>query len=192
MYLRKDGTAYFSMLSPKERGVSSHSTYLGSYLENKDAKVRSRKAERKKEIIRLFQMTLVASPSTLSHRSSENDLFERDSGSSLENTSCCMERIPGFTYYKYRKEDGSSFLTPVSPRNWGPSCPHTFVKAYRETKSGVVGFEGPSSKLETLLSSLKQLVPVRRKSESSLSDSESKSLEVCSLDSLDRGLSSRV
>jgi hypothetical protein len=39
MYLRKDGTAYFSMLSPKERGESSHSAYLGSYRENKDAKV---------------------------------------------------------------------------------------------------------------------------------------------------------
>ncbi len=39
MYLRKDGTAYFSMLSPKERGVSSHSSYLGSYRENKDTKV---------------------------------------------------------------------------------------------------------------------------------------------------------
>ena len=40
MYLRKDGTAYFSMLSPKERGASSHSAYLGSYRENRDAKVR--------------------------------------------------------------------------------------------------------------------------------------------------------
>lgn len=40
MYLRKDGTAYFSMLSPKERGASSHSSYLGSYRENKDAKVK--------------------------------------------------------------------------------------------------------------------------------------------------------
>ena len=39
MYLRKDGTAYFSMLSPKERDLSSLSTYLGSYRENKNDKV---------------------------------------------------------------------------------------------------------------------------------------------------------
>ena len=80
-------------------------------------------------------MTLVASPSTLSNHSSDNDLSDRDSFSSLANS---VGRVPGFTYYKYRKEDGSSFLTTVSPKAWGPSCPHTFVKAYREAKSGVV------------------------------------------------------
>ena len=39
MYLRKDGSAYFSMLSPKERGESAQNTYLGSYRQNEDAKV---------------------------------------------------------------------------------------------------------------------------------------------------------
>lgn len=73
--------------------------------------------------------------------------MDRDSSSSLENTSCSIGRVPGFTYYKYRKEDRSSFLTTVSPRSWGPSCPHTFVKAYRETKSGVVS-AGPGKATE--------------------------------------------
>lgn len=85
-------------------------------------------------------MTLVASPSTLSRHSSANDigLGVYDSCSSLDEVTCTVERVPGFNYYKYRKEDGSSFLTTVSPKTWGPSCPHTFVKAYRETRSGVV------------------------------------------------------
>lgn len=83
-------------------------------------------------------MTLVASPSSLTIRSSENDLSDKESFSSLDNMSRSIERVPGFTYYKYRKEDGSSFLTTVSPKGWGPSCPHTFVKAYRETRTGVV------------------------------------------------------
>ena len=85
-------------------------------------------------------MTLVASPSTLSRRSSGNDLelAEYDSCSSLDEVTSTVERVPGFNYYKYRKEDGSLFLTTMSPKTWGPSCPHTFVKAYRETKSGVV------------------------------------------------------
>lgn len=84
-------------------------------------------------------MTLVASPSSLSKQSSADDvdfsMFE--SSTSLDNI-YSAERVPGFTYFKYRKEDGSSFLTTVSPQTWGPSCPHSFVRAYRETKSGVV------------------------------------------------------
>lgn len=85
-------------------------------------------------------MTLVASPSTLSNHTSENDIdfSAHESSSSLVGTSCRVERVPGFNYYKYRKKDGSSFLTTVSPKAWGSSCPHTFVKAYRETKTGVV------------------------------------------------------
>lgn len=85
-------------------------------------------------------MTLVATPSSLSIKASDNDidLFACDSTSSLEHTSCSLDRVPGFNYYKYGKEDGSSFLTTVSPKTWGESCPHTFLKVYRETKNGLV------------------------------------------------------
>jgi len=49
--------------------------------------------------------------------------------------------FPGYNYYKYKKRDGTSFLTTLSPKNWGPTCPHEYVKAYREINSGVVRVE---------------------------------------------------
>lgn len=87
-------------------------------------------------------MTLVATPSSLSVKASDPNVellsCNSSSSSTLGNASCSLDRVPGFNYYKYKKEDGSSFLTTMSPRKWGESCPHTFVKVYRETKSGTV------------------------------------------------------
>ena len=67
-----------------------------------------------------------------------DELSTHESSSSLEEIASAIDRVPGYNYYKYRREDGSAFLTPISPKTWGPSCPHTFIRAYRETKSGLL------------------------------------------------------
>jgi len=40
MYVREDGSTYFSMVSPKEKGEASYASYLGSYVHTEDNKVR--------------------------------------------------------------------------------------------------------------------------------------------------------
>jgi hypothetical protein len=49
----------------------------------------------------------------------------------LNRASCGFKRIPGQTYHLYRKADGSSFFSMLSPRDWRGDPPHAFLGSYR-------------------------------------------------------------
>lgn len=38
---------------------------------------------------------------------------------------------PGQIYYYYKRKSGQNYLTILSPAEWGPSCPHEYLAAYR-------------------------------------------------------------
>ncbi len=44
---------------------------------------------------------------------------------------CSFKRIPGHTYHLYRKGDGSSFFSMLSPEDWRAEPPHPFLGSYR-------------------------------------------------------------
>jgi hypothetical protein len=49
----------------------------------------------------------------------------------LNRAGCSFKRIPGRTYHLYRKADGSSFFSMLSPRDWAGDPPHDFIGSYR-------------------------------------------------------------
>ena len=38
---------------------------------------------------------------------------------------------PGTMYYLYERDSGQAYLSILSPQEWGSSCPHHFLGAYR-------------------------------------------------------------
>jgi hypothetical protein len=38
---------------------------------------------------------------------------------------------PGQIYYYYKRQSGQLYLSIMSPQDWGKSCPHEFIAAYR-------------------------------------------------------------
>ncbi len=49
----------------------------------------------------------------------------------LTHARCAFKRIPGHCYHLYRKPDGSTFFSMLSPADWRGKPPDAFVGSYR-------------------------------------------------------------
>ncbi|KAK0057202.1 hypothetical protein Bpfe_013295 [Biomphalaria pfeifferi] len=49
----------------------------------------------------------------------------------LHHAACNFVKRPGSMYFLYERGSGQSYLSMVSPQEWGTSCPHTFLGAFR-------------------------------------------------------------
>eukprot|EP00795_Rhopilema_esculentum_P006752 gene6753-12317_t len=58
-------------------------------------------------------------------------LEEAHEANFLHHAKCNFKKIPGKIYYLYKRASGEFYFSIVSPKEWGSSCPHTFVDAYR-------------------------------------------------------------
>lgn len=50
---------------------------------------------------------------------------------SLTQAQCAFKRIPGKTYHLYRKANGQTFFSMLSPTDWGGRSPQAFLGSYR-------------------------------------------------------------
>ncbi|CAD5119302.1 DgyrCDS7930 [Dimorphilus gyrociliatus] len=58
-------------------------------------------------------------------------LEEAKRDTDLNHAECNLIKKPGNIYYVYRRADNKTFLSIVSPTEWGSSNPHKYVGAYR-------------------------------------------------------------
>ena len=49
----------------------------------------------------------------------------------LHQADCNFTRIPGRIYHLYKKPDGTTYFSMLSPNDWGKQCPHEFIASYR-------------------------------------------------------------
>jgi len=49
----------------------------------------------------------------------------------LHHSACNFKKIPGKLYYLYQRPSGSSYISMLSPEEWGSTCPHTFLACYK-------------------------------------------------------------
>ncbi|KAF7693105.1 uncharacterized protein C1orf50 homolog [Silurus meridionalis] len=49
----------------------------------------------------------------------------------LHHAACNVVKKPGNMYYLYTRESGQRYFSILSPKEWGPSCPHEFLGAYK-------------------------------------------------------------
>ena len=58
-------------------------------------------------------------------------LSEARDEQALTHAQCAFKRIPGKTYHLYRKPDGTSFFSMLSPSDWRGQPPHDYAGSYR-------------------------------------------------------------
>lgn len=58
-------------------------------------------------------------------------LEEAKQDQELHRAQCNFKRLPGKIYHLYRKSDGSTYFSMLSPDEWRGRSPHTFVGSYR-------------------------------------------------------------
>ncbi|XP_076862383.1 uncharacterized protein C1orf50 homolog [Brachyhypopomus gauderio] len=49
----------------------------------------------------------------------------------LHHAACNVVKKPGNMYYLYERQSGQRYFSILSPKEWGPSCPHRFQGAYK-------------------------------------------------------------
>jgi len=49
----------------------------------------------------------------------------------LHHAACNIVKKPGTMYYLYERPSGQKYFSIISPKEWGPSCPHPFIAAYK-------------------------------------------------------------
>uniref|UniRef100_A0A9L0IT52 Uncharacterized protein n=1 Tax=Equus asinus TaxID=9793 RepID=A0A9L0IT52_EQUAS len=49
----------------------------------------------------------------------------------LHHVACNIIKKPGNIYYLYKRESGQQYFSIISPKEWGTSCPHDFLGAYK-------------------------------------------------------------
>jgi len=49
----------------------------------------------------------------------------------LHHAACNIVKKPGNMYYLYQRPSGQNYFSIISPQEWGPSCPHPFIAAYK-------------------------------------------------------------
>jgi len=45
----------------------------------------------------------------------------------LNKAICYVKKKPGNIYYYYQRKSGEKYLTIMSPKDWGDSCPFEFI-----------------------------------------------------------------
>ena len=58
-------------------------------------------------------------------------LEESKRDAELHHAACNFKKLPGKIYYLYRRPNDSTYLSMLGPEEWGASCPHTFLAAYK-------------------------------------------------------------
>ncbi|XP_072100955.1 uncharacterized protein C1orf50 homolog [Mobula birostris] len=58
-------------------------------------------------------------------------LEEARKDADLHHIACNIVKKPGTVYFMYRRESGQRYFSILSPKEWGPSCPHEFLGAYK-------------------------------------------------------------
>jgi hypothetical protein len=58
-------------------------------------------------------------------------LTEAREEQALTQANCAFKRIPGKTYHLYRKTEGHTYFSMLSPTDWGNEPPDAFVGSYR-------------------------------------------------------------
>ncbi|KAF7648084.1 hypothetical protein LDENG_00162340 [Lucifuga dentata] len=77
------------------------------------------------------KLTVIADQIRYLQEQARKVLEEARRDADLHHAACNIVKKPGNMYYLYQRESGQKYFSIISPQEWGPSCPHQFVGAYK-------------------------------------------------------------
>jgi len=77
------------------------------------------------------KLQIIAEQIKFLQQQARNVLEEAHEANFLHHAKCNLKKIPGKMYYLYKRASGEYYFSILSPKEWGKSCPHEFVDAYR-------------------------------------------------------------
>ncbi|XP_037736973.1 uncharacterized protein C1orf50 homolog [Chelonia mydas] len=77
------------------------------------------------------RLTVIAEQIRYLQEQARKVLDEANRDADLHHVDCNIVKKPGNIYYLYRRESGQRYFSILSPKEWGTSCPHEFLGAYK-------------------------------------------------------------
>ncbi|XP_068098852.1 uncharacterized protein C1orf50 homolog [Hyperolius riggenbachi] len=77
------------------------------------------------------KLTVIAEQIRILQEQAKRVLEEAKRDADLHHAACNVVKKPGNIYYLYKRESGQRYFSILSPKDWGASCPHEFIAAYK-------------------------------------------------------------
>ncbi|XP_030632768.1 uncharacterized protein C1orf50 homolog [Chanos chanos] len=77
------------------------------------------------------KLTVIADQIRYLQEQARKVLEDAKKDADLHHAACNVVKKPGNMYYLYLRESGQRYFSIVSPKEWGSSCPHKFLGAYK-------------------------------------------------------------
>ncbi|KAM9859527.1 uncharacterized protein C1orf50 homolog [Aulostomus maculatus] len=77
------------------------------------------------------KLTVIADQIRYLQEQARKVLEEAKRDADLHHAACNIVKKPGNMYYLYQRSSGQKYFSIISPKEWGPSCPHQFVGAFK-------------------------------------------------------------
>jgi len=77
------------------------------------------------------KLTVIADQMKYLQEQARKALEEAKRDNDLHHAACNLVKKPGHNYYLYERASGQKYLSILSPEEWGSSCPHEFLAAYK-------------------------------------------------------------
>lgn len=77
------------------------------------------------------KLTVIAEQVQFLQKQAHRILEDAQLNSRLHHAACNFKKVPGSTYYLYRRPNGQEYFGMIKPEEWGALCPHEFLGGYR-------------------------------------------------------------
>ncbi|KAK5599132.1 hypothetical protein CRENBAI_025690 [Crenichthys baileyi] len=77
------------------------------------------------------KLTVIADQIRYLQEQARKVLEEAKRDADLHHAACNIVKRPGSMYYLYQRPSGQKYFSIISPKEWGPSCPHPFLGAFK-------------------------------------------------------------
>jgi len=77
------------------------------------------------------KLTVIAEQIRFLQEQAHKALEEAKKDADLHHAACNIVKKPGTVYHMYQRESGQKYLSILSPKEWGASCPHDYIGSWR-------------------------------------------------------------
>ncbi|XP_013877731.1 uncharacterized protein C1orf50 homolog [Austrofundulus limnaeus] len=77
------------------------------------------------------KLTVIADQIRYLQEQARKVLEEAKRDAELHHAACNILKKPGNVYHLYQRPSGQKYFSIISPKEWGPSCPHPFLGTFK-------------------------------------------------------------
>ncbi|KDR18966.1 uncharacterized protein C1orf50 homolog isoform X2 [Zootermopsis nevadensis] len=135
--LKYNGAGFLVEKNTEPHGIQLINRFAMAKYESTDLVDLAREIQRADVLVRATacsKLQMIAEQVRFLQQQAHKVLLEAKENSELHHAACNFRKLPGHTYYLYKRPSGQHYFSMLSPEDWESSRggpPHVYVGAYR-------------------------------------------------------------